>query len=116
MNWGAWALVAGRAFAFVAAGWFAVTYGRVHYERIPEGRNVMSMARAIAATAATGILVEFSRSTVTEVLAALAWTLVGTVLVRRHRLRMRAETSWRREHPDDRESQHQRRCDDPPSC
>lgn len=114
MDWGAWVLVAGRAFAFIAAEWFAVTYGCVHYERTPEGRNVMSMARAIAATAATGILVEFSRSTVTEVLAALAWVAVGTILVSRHRLRIRAETSWRREHPDDRVSQHQRRCDDPP--
>ena len=114
MDQGSWMLVAGRAFAFIAAAWFAVTYGRVHYERIPEGRNVMSMARAIAATAATGIAVEFERSIVTEVLAALAWTLVGVVLVRRHRLRMRAEKSWRRDHPGDVTSQHQRRCDDDP--
>lgn len=114
MRWARRFMIGSRVAAFTAASWFAVRYHRVHWERTPEGKNVMAMAVSIAATAFFGTLAEVKRRPSLVVAAGFPWLSVAGVLAWRNQLRERGELAWKRDHPGDVTSQHQRRCDDDP--
>lgn len=107
-------LIGARLAALGAAAWFGTRYNRVHWERTPEGKNVMAMTASIGATALTGVIAELRRTPWAVVTAAIPWLSVADVLIWRNALRERGEMAWHRDHPEDHDSQHCRKKDGNP--
>lgn len=78
-------------FAWLCTSLFVILYGRVHWWRSAEGRNVMSLAVIVGCLALIGVVRGLLGDRFADLLAVGAWTAVGVIFLWRSSLLLRAQ-------------------------